>query len=46
MELDHTQQFRGLGYGNLVFWDGVERGESGLFFLIQRYILGEDIFSD
>ena len=43
----HHQHLDGLGNGNLVFQNGVEHGDSGLFFLIQRNVLhGKDIFAD
>ena len=42
-----AQQSFGLGDGRLVFQNGVEHGDSGLFFLIQRNVLhGKDIFAD
>ena len=37
----------GRGDGHLVFQNGVEHGKSGLFFLVQRYILHRmDIFAE
>ena len=43
----HAQQLSSLGDGHLVFQNGVEHGDSGLFFLIQRNILHrKDIFAD
>ena len=46
MALGHAQQFGGIGDGDLVFQNGVEHGESGLFFLVQRNVLHKDIFAD
>ena len=46
MALGHAQQRGGIGDGNLVFQNGVEHGESGLFFLVQRNVLHLDIFAD
>ncbi len=47
MALAHAKQFGGLGDGHLEFQNGVEHGKSGLFFLIQRYVLHKkDIFAD
>ena len=37
--LGHSQQLGGLVDGHLVFQNGVEHGQSGLFFLVQRHIL-------
>ena len=43
----HPQHLGGLDDGNLVFQNGVEHGDPGLFFLIQRNVLhGKDIFAD
>ena len=42
----HAQQLSGIGDGDLVFQDGVEHGESGLFFLVQRNVFHRDIFAD
>ena len=44
--LGHAQQLGGIGDGGLVFQNGVEHGESGLFFLVQRNVLHQDIFAD
>ena len=35
----HPQHLSGLGDGYLEFQNGVEHGKSGLFFLVQRYVL-------
>ena len=43
----HPQHLSGLGDGYLEFQNGVEHGKSGLFFLVQRYVLHhKDIFAD
>ena len=44
--LRHAKQLGGIDDGDLVFQNGVEHGESGLFFLVQRYVLHQDIFAD
>ena len=44
--LGHAQQLSGIGDGDLLFQNGVEHGESGLFFLVQRNVLHRDIFAD
>ena len=47
MALAHAKQFSSLGNGYLEFQNGVEHGESGLFFLIQRNVLHQkDIFPE
>ena len=41
------EQLSGLADGDLVFQNGVEHGESGLFFWVQRNVLHKmDIFAD
>ena len=46
MALGHAQQLGDLGYRHLVFQNGVEHGESGLFFLVQRYVLHDEDCDD
>ena len=47
MAWGHAQHLGSLGDGKLVFQNGVQHGDSGLFFLIQRNVLhGKDIFAD